>query len=124
MAYLTGARAAVVAFLETALPDLQVWAGPRFPDQLLADCLVVAPTAVQPPSVASPGVVASLDLFVLCANTSSDPSQPDASETALEALLDSVLVALDANLVTWTRAERSTFQEKYPAYKIEMEIPR
>lgn len=119
MAYLTGARAAVVAFLETALPDLQVWAVPRFPDQLLADCLVVAPTAVQPPSVAYPGVVAQLDLYVLCATTIGD-----GAETALEALLDAVLVVLDANQVTWTRAERSTFQESYPAYKIEMEIPR
>ena len=90
MAYLTGARAAVVAFLETALPDLQVWAVPRFPDQLLADCLVVAPTAVQPPSVAYPGVVAQLDLYVLCATTIGD-----GAETALEALLDAVLVVLE-----------------------------
>ncbi len=119
MAYLTGARDDVVAFLESALPDLQVWPSPKFPDQLLADCVVVAPTSVQPAATAAGGISASVDLFVLCATTVGDPA-----EDALEALLDSVLTVLDAHIVAWSRAERSTFQETYPAYKIEMEIPR
>lgn len=119
MGYLAGARDDVVTFLEAAMPTLQVWPSPRFPDTLLADCLVVAPTSVTPASVAYAAVTAQLDLFVLSATTAGD-----AAEDHLEALLDSVLVVLDANQVTWTRAERSTFQELYPAYKIEMEIPR
>ena len=117
MGYVTGVRAALVLDLAAALPDLDVWEYPKAPDQLLNDCLLVNTVGVRPPEVAQLGAVVRFELFAVCATTTG----PDA-EDQLEALLDSVLIALDGMNVEWTGATRYVVNEKHPAYRIEMEV--
>jgi hypothetical protein len=117
MGYVSGVRAAVVADLAAALPDLDVWEWPRNPDVLLQDCVVVNAIRVRPGETAAGGTTVTVELYAVSATTVGAPSEDD-----LDALLDGVLIALDSLNVEWTQAERAVFGEKYPCYRIEMEV--
>lgn len=117
MAYLAGVRAAVVADLADALPTLDVWEWPKSPDTLLEDCVVVNATRVRPGETAAGGAVVTVELYAVSCTTVGTASEDD-----VDALLDSVLTALDSLNVEWTGTERVVFDEKYPAHRIEMEV--
>ena len=112
---IAGARARVAAALAGTFTT--VVDHPRDVDQVQAHTAVVVLERVEPQSVACPAPVATLSVWVITPYT-----DPGTSDDDLDALLDRTLAALTAAAITWTQADRATWRDRSPAYRVTIEL--
>jgi len=87
-------------------------------DAVTAPTVVLYREKVEPSPAALGKRLSTLAVWVL------DPRQdPRAAEDPLDASLDDVLAALDSDAsLAWAEAERGTYADKWPAYRITLTI--
>lgn len=112
------ARTDVTTLLATELGDDAVVTGfPRTPENPSTRRVYVGVQRVEPPNVACPVYVTTLDVFAV-----SPLTEPGAGDDAADDLADAVLTVLDDHGIVWTSCDRAVWNGTHPAYQISVEM--
>lgn len=116
------ARDEVVALLQAVLPDdINVMPYARSIDSITASTVMVAIDEITPGPVPQAAWEMTFALYCLTPMTTAGPADDE-----LDALVLDVLFAMESsaipNTVRWTKATRATWEEQYPAYRVDITV--
>lgn len=114
------ARDEVVALLTAALPvGITVMPYSRSVDSISGDTVMVRIDEVTPSPIPNAQRQYTFALLLLVPQTTAGSADDE-----LDAVLEDVLFALESsnipNGVVWTKATRATFEDKFPAYQVDL----
>lgn len=113
------ARSEVVALLQTLVPDdITVIPYSRDIDPPAQPTVMVFIDEVTPSALPQAVRDYGMSLLLVASRTAAGPADDE-----LDGLLEDVLTVLDSSdHLSWTKATRATFEEKYPAYQVELNV--
>jgi len=115
-------RAEVIGLLQVALPNtIAVIQYQQGLDNLKKPTVMVVVNEVTPSAVRKAAWNYQFDLYAMVPQTAKGTSD-DALDDLMEVVLNALEGSAIPNGVTWTKATRATFEEKFPAYNISINV--
>lgn len=116
------ARDEVVNLLKSVLPStVNVMPYSKSVDAISSNTVMVRIDTVQPSDL--PNILRSYNFALLVIVPT---VAPETSDAALDDLLEIVLASLEGssipNSVVWKQASRATYEDKYPAYQVDISV--